>query len=105
MAKIVCVSNAYQHKYYLDPDFAGMPKQVRDELKVMCVLFTEDAGGILVMEFDDENQDLLLHSMHNDDDMFYDEIGSEIKIGEIQREKQDLLTSIDRYYKEVVLKK
>ena len=42
---VLCVSNAYEKKYYLNPDFSSLPQTIQDELKVMCVLFTEDVGG------------------------------------------------------------
>ena len=44
---VLCVSNAYQKKYYLNENFNGLPQTIRDELKIMCVLYTEDVGGIL----------------------------------------------------------
>lgn len=49
---VLCVSNAYQKKYYLNENFNGLPQTIRDELKIMCVLYTEDVGGILELVFD-----------------------------------------------------
>ena len=44
--------------YYLiihfNPMFERLPSQVKDELKIMCVLFTEDIGGVLSLKFDAE---------------------------------------------------
>ena len=37
---VLCVSNAYQKKYYLNENFNGLPQTIRDELKIMCVLYT-----------------------------------------------------------------
>ncbi len=37
-----------------NPDFDKLPDDVKNELKIMCVLFTEEVGGILDMEFDEE---------------------------------------------------
>ena len=45
--KILCGANSYEQKYYLNEDFKGLPSRIQDELKIMCVLFTEDVGGIL----------------------------------------------------------
>ena len=33
---VLCVSNAYQKKYYLNENFNGLPQTIRDELKIMC---------------------------------------------------------------------
>ena len=41
---VLCASSAYEQKYYLNEDFEQLPQQIKDELKIMCVLFTEDVG-------------------------------------------------------------
>lgn len=35
-------------------EFQSLPQSVKDELHIMCVLFTEDVGGILTMEYDEK---------------------------------------------------
>ena len=47
---VLCVSNAYQKKFYLNENFNGLPQSIRDELKIMCVIYTEDIGGGLERE-------------------------------------------------------
>ena len=37
---VICAANAYEEKYYLNPMFEKMPESVKDELKIICVLFT-----------------------------------------------------------------
>ena len=51
---VLCGSNSYQKKFFLNPEFNNLPDRVKDELKIMCVLFTEDVSGILLLEYDDE---------------------------------------------------
>ena len=36
---VLCVSNAYQKKFYLNENFNGLPQSIRDELKIMCVIY------------------------------------------------------------------
>ena len=48
---VLCVSNAYQKKFYLNENFNGLPQSIRDELKIMCVIYTEDIGGVLELNF------------------------------------------------------
>ena len=38
---VLCGSSAYSKKYYLNEDFSGLPETVKNELKIMCVLYTE----------------------------------------------------------------
>ena len=39
---VLCVSNAYQKKFYLNENFNALPQGIKDELKIMCVLYIED---------------------------------------------------------------
>jgi len=101
---ILCVSNAYEQKYYLNPLFSRLPAQIQDELKIMCVLFTEDIGGILSLEFDKEGS-LSLKAVADEGDLLYDDIGSGLKINQIRKEKQELLQQLALYYRLVVCRR
>jgi hypothetical protein len=95
---VLCGASAYSKKYYLNEDFRGLPESVRDELKIMCVLFTEDIGGIFQLVFDEEGN-LEFKTSCDEGDLLYDEIGCGLKIRELQRTKEDLLRSLEMYYK------
>ncbi len=95
---ILSVANAYEQKYYLNPDFIGLPKTVRDELQIMSVLFTEDVGGILTFGFEPDGT-LTINVTCDEGDLLFDEIGSALKVKEIQRTRQTLLESLETYYK------
>ena len=64
----------------------------------MCVLYTEDVGGILELEFDEEGN-LNLKVTADEGDLLFDEIGSVLKIKQIQQEKVELLESLEMYYR------
>lgn len=95
---MLCGASSYEKKYYLNEDFKALPQQIQDELKIMCVLFTEDVGGVLSLEFD-ENGNLELNTSADEGDLLYDEIGSVLKIKQMQQEKQELFESLETYYK------
>lgn len=95
---ILCVANSYEKKYYLNPEFTGLPKTVKEELQVMCVLFTEDVGGVLTFGFEPDGR-LRMHVSCDEGDLLFDEIGSELKIKEIQRTRQTLLEGLEMYYR------
>lgn len=99
---VLFVSNAYQKKYYLNENFNGLPQTIRDELKIMCVLYTEDVGGILELVFD-EDGNLDFRTSCKENDFFYDEIGSVLKIKQYRNERRELLESIETYYRIVFL--
>ena len=70
---------------------------MKDELKIMCVLFTEDIGGIFQLVFDEEGN-LEFRTFCDEGDLLYDDIGCALKIKELQRKKQDLLEGLQLYY-------
>ncbi|GMQ63226.1 DUF6145 family protein [Vallitalea maricola] len=95
---ILCVSNAYNKKYYLNEDFEQLPQQIKDELKILSVLYTEDVGGILTIGFE-ENGDLFLEVEADENDLLFDDIGSGLKIKQLQTDKQELWESLEMFFK------
>lgn len=95
---VLCGSSAYTQKYYLNEDFQGLPEAIRDELKIMCVLYTEDIGGTLTLKFD-EDGNLYFETAADEGDLLYDDIGSVLKIKQLQSTKAELLESLETYYK------
>ena len=65
---VLCAASAYTKKFYLNQAFSQLPPHIKNELKIMCVLFTE-------------------------------EIGSVLKVKQLQRTRQDLLEALELYYK------
>ena len=95
---VLCGANSYEQKYYFNPDFNSLPESIKQELQIMCVLYTEDIGGILTLEFD-EDGNLQFKTEALDADAMYDEIGSVLKIKKLQTEKKELLESLELYYR------
>ena len=95
---VLCGASSYEQKYYFNPDFNSLPESIKQELQIMCVLYTEDIGGILTLEFD-EDGNLQFKTEALDADAMYDEIGSVLKIKKLQTEKKELLESLELYYR------
>ena len=99
---VLCGANSYQQKYYFNPQFKALPENIRQELQIMCVLFTEDVGGILTLEFDKDGN-LEFQVSAEEGDYLFDEIGSGLKIRQYQLEKRELLESLELFYRVVFL--
>lgn len=95
---VLCAASSYEQKYYLNPEFESLPEAVKQELQIMCVLYTADVGGVLLLVFD-ENGNLELKVEHNEGDFSCDEIGSVLKIKELQNTKEELFKSLEMFYK------
>ena len=95
---VLCGANSYTQKYYFNDEFSMLPESIQKELKILCVLYVEDVGGILTLEFSEEGN-LGLRVENDEADYLFDEIGSVLKIKQIQREKSELLESLELFYK------
>lgn len=98
---VLCGASSYTKKFYFNEDFEIVPKAVKDELKIMCVLFTEDVGGTIQLVYD-ENGNLEIVVDKEEDDILYDEIGSALKVKKMQREKKELFESLETFYKVMI---
>ena len=94
----LCGASAYEKKFYFNQDFNALPDHVKKELQIMCVLYTEDVGGILTLEFDKDGN-LEFQVSAEEGDYLFDEIGSGLKIKQLQQDKKELLESLEMYYK------
>ena len=90
---VLCGANAYEKKYYFNKQFAGMPKSIQDELHIICVLFTEEIGGIFTIEFE-EDSNVAMRTEYAPDDFLYDEIGSGLLVNEIRLKRQEMFESL-----------
>ena len=95
---VLCASNSYEKKYYFNPDFDRLPEDIKNELKIMCVLFTEEVGGILELVFDEEGN-LLFRTDADENDLLYDDIACGMFIKKMQYEKRELLESLEMFYR------
>ena len=94
---VLCAASCYEKKFYLNPDFGMLPEHIQQELQIMCVLYTEDVGGVIVLAFDGKGE-LRREVTHEENDFLFDEIGSELKIKQIQREKRELFEELQLFY-------
>lgn len=94
----LCGSSGYEKKFYFNEAFQNLPDSIKDELKIMCVLFTEEVSCILTLDFDEQGS-LHFNVRTEENDLLFDEISCGLKIKEMQTKKLDLLESLEMYYK------
>lgn len=99
---VLCGANAYEQKYYFNEKFKGIPQSIQDELHIICVLFTSEVGGVFTIVFEPDGT-LAFETDAAEDDILYDEISSGLLIGEIRRNRQELLESLSLYYRVFIL--
>jgi len=99
---VVCAANAYEEKYYLNPAFSKIPDSIKKELNIICVLFTQEVGGIITIGFDEEGE-LEITTQASDEDYLYDDIAAGLLVNKIRATRQELFESLCLFYKVIVL--
>lgn len=100
---VLCGANAYEQKYYFNEQFVGIPESIKEELHIICVLFTEEVGGIFTIAFEEDGS-VVLETNAEEEDLLYDEISSGLLVGEIRRNRQELLEALQMYYRVFILR-
>lgn len=99
---VLCGANAYEQKYYFNDRFKAIPQSIKDELHIICVLFTEEVGGIFTLVFEEDGT-LNMETNAEETDIYYDEIGSGLLVNKIRQTRQELFESLSMYYRVVIL--
>lgn len=95
MDSVLCAANASSMQFYFNnEDYGILPDEVKKELKVICVLFCADVGGIIVLRFTDK------HKLEITVAKPIDEIGAELKIRKMQEEHQAFFAQLEAFSKE-----
>lgn len=100
---VLCGANAYEQKYYFNEQFGKIPDSIKDELHIICVLFTEEVGGIFMIVFEEDGS-VSLETRAQENDIYYDEVSSGLLVNEIRRRRHELLESLSLYYRVFILK-
>lgn len=100
---VLCGANAYEEKYYFNEQFNGIPQSIKDELRIICILYTQEVGGIFTIAFNEEGE-LIFETEADEYDITYDEVSSGLLIGEIRRNRAEILESLELFYRVFILK-
>ncbi len=99
---VLCGANAYEQKYYFNPVFRQIPESIKKELNIISVLFTQEAGGIFTIVFEEDGS-ISIETNADEEDITYDEITAGLLVGEVRRKRQDLFEALGLYYRIYVL--
>ena len=99
---VLCGANAYEQKYYFNPVFKQIPESIKKELNIISVLFTQEAGGIFTIVFEEDGT-ISIETNADEEDITYDEITAGLLVGEVRRKRQDLFEALGLYYRIYVL--
>ncbi len=95
---VLCGANAYEQKYYFNEQFQALPENIKEELHVICVLFTEEIGGVFTIGFTPRGE-VRMDTQAEEGDLLYDDIGSGLMIKKIRQTKREMFEALEVYYR------
>lgn len=95
--KVLAAADSAQRKYYLGPEFQELPESIKEEVRVICVLLAQKLNCTFLMGFY-ETGELYFETVRREDDFDFDEIGAELEISALRREKKELLRALELWY-------
>ena len=94
--QIVLSVSPYNHKYYFEPKFNDIPTAIKEELTETIAAIAEKVNAIISLGFDEEGQIFIEQTA--DEDVFVDDIGAALEIKRLQKDKAELLKSLQLWY-------
>ena len=99
---VLCGANAYDRKYYFNPEFNAVPDSIKRELNIISVLFTQEAGGIFTIVLENDGG-ISFVTDAEEDDITYDEVSAGLLVGQIRRTRTEILESLELFYRVMFL--
>lgn len=98
MEKIILAAASFEkQKFYWNPEFVNIPMGIQDEIKVVCVVLAQKLNATFVTGFYD-NGDIYFEIVKPEDVSDFDDIGAELEIKLLKKEKEELIKSLKLWY-------
>lgn len=93
---VLLAISPYIKKYYFNEKYKELPKDIKNELIEVLAAIAEKINGIITIGFE-EDGDIYFEERY-EDPMLYDDIGGQLEIRKLQREKQSLFEALKLWY-------
>lgn len=93
--KVIGAAGFEVKKYFFEPEFSGLPAQVQNEIKEICVSMAEKLGCTFITGFSEDGG---VYFETVAPDAGFDEIGAELEIKRIRTERAELINSLALWY-------
>lgn len=102
--RVLIGASVYKEKYFVNPDFKKIPKEVIEEMRILCVRLSAKLHCICTTGFYSDGK-VYIQCIADENDYQYDEIGAKLEIDKAIKDNKDLINSLELWYKVFVLKK
>lgn len=94
--EIVISASPYNHKYYFEPKYNDIPNEIKEELIESIAAIAEKVNAIISLGFSKEGQIFIEQTAA--ENVFVDDIGADLEIKKLQKDKKELLKSLQLWY-------
>lgn len=98
MKKIMAAASFDKQKYFLDPEYYDIPQGIKDEVQTICVYLAEKLMCTFTIGFHTESGDVYFETVRSDEILDFDDIGAELEIKALQKEKAELIKALKLWY-------
>lgn len=102
--KVLCAGLYYKKAYfYNDEEFAGIPSDVKKELRQLSTFMAEKLRCDVYMGFYEDGNVYMETFVSKEDSVDYDKIGTELEIKRLYKQRGRLFQALSVWYKVVKL--
>lgn len=94
---VLAAASCKEQKYYIAKEFEVLPSEIKDEIKITCVLIAQKLFCTFVIGFLEEG-DIYFDIVKEESELDFDDIGAELEIKEIRKKKKELLNALKLWY-------
>ena len=98
MKKIMAAASFDKQKYYMDEEFLSLPQSIKDEVQTICVYLAEKLMCTFIVGFHTEDGDVYFETVRSEEILDFDDIGAELEIKALQKEKTELIKALKIWY-------
>lgn len=95
--QIFMSASYYKQKYYTNPEFEGLPVEIRNHMKDLCIMLAEKLHGIITLGFHLDGE-VFLDIAAEEGDIEYDEIGAQLELKEVREEQEEKFKTMKLWY-------
>lgn len=95
--KRLAIASFEKQKYFFEPQYKTLPKEIQEEIQVLCVLTAQKLGCTFGMGWESDGN-IYFEIIPPENSIDFDDIGAELEIKEIRRTKIELLKALRLWY-------
>ncbi len=99
---VICGASVYKQKYYFNDKYAGLPDEIKKDIRIKVVTLAEKLHCVFLMGFYDDG-DVYFETRAEEGDFSFDEIGAALEVRRLEREERELIEQLGVWYKVFML--